>query len=301
VTPYLIGAIAGLSAATLWTFSSLLFTFAGHAIGSMTVNRLRLAMALILLMLWHLMATGQPVPLAVSGESWFWLALSGIVGLVIGDSMLFRSYLIIGPRSAMILMTLAPVFATLLAWLLLGEILTLIQIGGIAITSIGVAYAISHHPRIVKQSSEGSTTLGILLGLGAGFCQGVGLILARLGLTEAVTALSGNVIRIGTATIAIFLLAAFSGKLNQTLASLRLGRPISQVALGSLVGPTVGVWLSLVAVKYAPVGVASSLMSTTPILLIPFSTVFLKEHIRYQSIVGTLVAVAGVAFLFLAG
>lgn len=299
--PLTLGALAGLGAAALWSFSSLLFTFAGHAIGSMMVNRWRLVFATLILIAVHTLLFRQPIPLSAGYGPWLWLALSALVGLVIGDSLLFRSYLIIGPRNAMVLMTLSPVFSTVLAWVFLGEVLNPSQLLGIGITGGGVAWAISHHPRIVTSSSEGTPTLGILLGIGAGCCQAAGLILARKGMPDELSTISANVIRIGSAMVLIWLMTLLAGKFPESTRAIRHKRAGWQVAVGSLIGPTIGVWLSLVAVKYAPVGVASSLMSTTPILMIPLSALFLKEHIRLQSIVGTLVAVSGVVLLLTSG
>ena len=212
MSPLTLGALAGLATATLWSFSSLLFTYAGHAIGSLMVNRWRLVFAFIILLVIHTIVYGLPFPLHAGVKPFLFLALSGAVGLVIGDSLLFRSYLIIGPRNAMILMTLAPVFSTLLAWVFLGEVLSLLQLTGIAITAAGVAWAISHHPRIVTQSKEGSHTLGILLGISAGLCQATGLIFARMGLPADLPTLSGNVIRIGSSMFLIWIITLLSGQ-----------------------------------------------------------------------------------------
>lgn len=297
MSPLLLGELAGLLTASLWSVSSMLFTLAGRTIGSLMVNRWRLVIAFLLLVAVHTLLYAHPFPVRYTMDVWGWLAISGVVGLVLGDTLLFRTFVILGPRSGMVLMTLAPVFSTVMAWLFLGEVLTLRQLSGIAITTAGVAWAIAHHPRMVEPSHEGSHLVGVLAGIGAASMQAGGLILARKGLESGIPAFSANVIRIGAAMTAIWIVTLMLGRLPAALRALRSRTAMIRLGLGSAIGPTLGVWMSLVAIKHAPVGIASSLMSTTPILMIPLSRVFLKEPVRFQSVAGTIVAVFGVVLL----
>ncbi len=68
---------------------------------------------------------------------------------------------------------------------------------------------------------------------------------------------------------------------------------------GAFSGPFIGVTLSLVALGNAQVGVASTLMSLTPAFLLPFSAIVFKEPIWRRAVYGTVLALAGVALLFL--
>jgi drug/metabolite transporter (DMT)-like permease len=69
--------------------------------------------------------------------------------------------------------------------------------------------------------------------------------------------------------------------------------------MGTMAGPFLGVWLSLVAIQNTSVAVASTLMSLAPIILLPVGKLIFKERIGWRAIVGTVVAVSGVAMLFL--
>lgn len=82
----------------LFSFTSSFFTLAGRQVEAVIVNRVRLLLAAILLMLIHFMLLGSFLPLSATPERWFWLGLSGIVGLVLGDSFLFQAFIWIGPR-----------------------------------------------------------------------------------------------------------------------------------------------------------------------------------------------------------
>ena len=80
-------------------------------------------------------------------------------------------------------------------------------------------------------------------------------------------------------------------ELDATLTGLRLG--------GAVFGPFLGVWLSQVAIKYTATGIASTILSTTPIFLIPVAAVVERERTTPRAVIGAVVAVAGVALLFL--
>ncbi len=68
---------------------------------------------------------------------------------------------------------------------------------------------------------------------------------------------------------------------------------------GSFIGPYLGITLSFIAVTNAEVGIASTIMSTTPIIMLPMARYFYKEKLNLKSIIGAIIAVIGVALLFL--
>ena len=130
------GELAALSAALLWAFNSILFTVAGKRVGSQTVNYLRIWLALLLLTILHQVFYQSLLPLEIGPEGLFYLALSGIVGLVLGDGCLFEAFVLIGARLGMLIMLLVPIFSTILAWIFLHESLVFIEIVGVAVSEI---------------------------------------------------------------------------------------------------------------------------------------------------------------------
>ena len=293
-----LGEIAALTTALCWSFTSIFFTLAGRRVGSVTVNRLRLIMATIFLTVTHwLLAT--PLPLRAAPERWFWLGLSGVVGLVLGDAFLFQAYVWIGPRLGMLMMSSVPVISTLLAWLFLGETLAFNQIAGVLLTVGGIAWVVMERTGSRGQSTENPNYLwGILFGLGAAGGQALGLILAKKGLGGDFPALSGNFIRMVTALVVMW--AFIRGQAGLTFR--RLGsQPQAALTImgGALTGPFLGVWMSLVAIQLTRIGIASTLMALPPILLLPIGYYVFKERITRRAIIGTLLAIMGVALLFL--
>jgi drug/metabolite transporter (DMT)-like permease len=293
------GEIAALATAVCWAITSLFFTIAGNRVGSQLVNRVRLPLAALFLAIPHLLWQGQVLPIHAEPSRWGWLGLSAVSGLVLGDAMLFQAFLLIGTRLAMLLMTLAPVIGALLAWVFLGETLSLLEIVAIIVTMGSVAWVVSEQRN--SNSVDGnprSYSLGVLCGIGGAFGQALGLILSKRGMVGDFPALSASLIRLMVASVVIWLWALSQGQLRPTIEGLRLRRARWAIVVGTVTGPLIGMTLSLVAVQLAPVGITSTLMALAPVFLLPLSHWVFKERITQRAIVGTVVAMVGVAMIF---
>jgi drug/metabolite transporter (DMT)-like permease len=299
-----IGEFSAIGTALSFAFGSILFTFSGRAIGSTLVNRARLVVAVIFIIALHWAMLGEPFPQGVTQEQWFWLGLSGFIGFALGDAFLFQAFVMIGPRISMLIMALAPVLASLMAWLFLGESLVSRDLIGIVVTVSGIAVVVSERTGKSKhddiEHKPGYYLLGLLFAFGGAAGQAGGLILSKIGLANDFPALSGNLIRLIVATLLIWLFSAFRGEIVSSYRTLKDNpRAMWMLSIAAVAGPAIGVWLSLIAIQRAPVGVASTLMSLTPVFLIPIGYFLFKERISRQAILGTLLAFAGTALLFL--
>ena len=301
------GELAGLFTSLCWSFTSIFFTLGGRIVGSSIVNRTRLAFALGMVAGVHWVTEGQIFPVEAGIERWGWFALSGILGFAFGDACLFQAFVMIGPRLAMLMMSLHPVIGTLLAWAFLGETLNAAELLGIALAVSGVAWVVTdRHTRDHHNGDNRANTnrrhymIGILFGFGGALGQAAGFVASKQGLEGDFPALSGNIIRLLIATIIIWVFSAFDGSAVKGIRTLR-EKPaaVKFIFAGSIAGPFIGVWASLVAVKNAAVGVASTLTSLAPIILIPLSWLFFKERITSRAIGGTILALAGIVMLFL--
>ncbi len=298
------GQAAALMTSLFFSFSSTFFTFATQKFGPMVVNRLRLIMAAGLLIIIHQVLFGSSLPLTAGPSRWFWLGLSGIVGLVLGDVFLFHAYRHIGPRLAMLMMSLAPVIAAMVAWLFLGETLGSIEILGIIVTMGGITWVVMDgngaRKNRVNDVSGKLYARGILFGLAAATGQALGLVLSKKGMDGNFSAISGNVIRMVIAAATIWVFTLFQGQVKPTVQQLSQNpRWIGFIVGGMLAGPILGVSLSLYAVQNANVGVASTLMALPPIFLLPIGHFIFKERIGWSTIAGSLLAITGVAILFI--
>jgi len=299
---FYMGEIAALITSFCWAFSSLFFSTASQKAGSIHVNRVRLAFAVVLFILSHWISQGELLPWQAGFDRWLWLGLSGIVGLVLGDFFLFQAYITIGVRLGTLIMSGVPVISTLAAWIMLGERLSAVKIGGILLTVFGIALVVLERKNGNGQPHDRRAYLvGILFGLGGAIGQAGGLILAKRGLYGDFPSISAVVIRMSVAALTIWLLALFTGQARTTVRQIAQDRSaLRLIAFGSLVGPFAGVWLSMVAIQYAYVGIASTLMALTPVILLPIMKWGYKEDISKRAVFGTLLSIAGVAALFLA-
>ena len=307
-----LGEIISLIVAVSWTVTALFADKASHRLGSMTANVLRLSLAVVFLAALLLVTVGHPYPVYADGKAWLWLALSALVGYVFGDWCLFNCYLAIGARFGQLFMTLAPPIAAFAGWAILGETLSWKAALAMAVTLSGIAISIlsrdgGHKVHLTLPLK------GVLLGIGAGTGQGVGLVLSKVGLahyTEAIPAdaparmasmlpFASTMIRAIVGAAGFLLLMTLQRDLPRLRSGLRDRKGMGYMLILTLFGPVLGVSISLMAVQYTNAGIASTLMALTPVLiLIPYAFIY-KQRIRAREILGVAVSMAGVALFFL--
>jgi drug/metabolite transporter (DMT)-like permease len=303
--PTIMGDSAAVITACLWTGSSVLFTTAGRRIGFFSVNAYRSLMAVVLLVLAHIFFLGSVLP-AVSSAQWFWMGLSGIVGLGVGDFGLFAAYVLIGPRRSTLIMASSPIFASVGAYVMLGETFSYLATLGIAITIAGIIVVLLERENERTETADGvkRKTWGVFAAFVAALGQGVGLVFSKkgmyLGVTVAMNAVSAALIRMTLATLFVWICALFLRKLPELQKTTRDKKGLKYVAGGAVIGPFLGMTLSMFAVAYTETGIAQTLMSLMPLLIIPLLWVVYREKTNLRGILGAAFAVVGVAILFLA-
>ena len=295
-----IGEIAALATSIFFAITAIIFTSSGRLVGSQITNRIRLVFAMAYLVILNVMFFGEPLPFSAEPLHWSWLGLSGIVGLAIGDAFLFQCFVSVGSRLGILLLSLAPIFGSLIAWIFFGETLTLLQIFGIVLSLGGIGWVVMSHQE-PPDAPHGQRNRGVFFGVMGALGQAVGLVLAKQGMFGDFSPFQANAIRMLAALSFTWVLTCFQGEAGATFAALRKNpQAIRLIALGALVGPVLGVSSSLLAVQQAEIGVASTLMALSPVVVLPINYFVYKEKMGWQAIAGTLLAIAGVAVLFLA-
>lgn len=294
------GELAALGTACCWTLSYLLFTLAVRVAGPKWLNRWRLTVAVVLLLITHWIVFGQPLPIEGAWSSWGWLTLSGVVGFAISDAFLFRALYHIGAHRTSLVTSLIPVMSTAMAWLVFGETMTWVQLLAAVGVVAGIVLVVSARPSGPRDAATArQTLLGVLFALGTVVTQSARYILSKKALAAAFPPLSANVVQILAATVAVWIAAFIGGRWKRDLEPFSDRRAAGGMIGGAIAGPFLGVTLSMVALSHARVGIASTLMALQPVLLLPFAAFVLKEKIGLRAIAGTALAVAGVACLFL--
>ena len=292
----MIGELSALLTAVFWAVTALSFEKASRAFGSFFVNVIRLIIANILLFttIWLF-----NLDFVISSEQQSYLIFSGIVGLVIGDGFLFKAFQTIGAGISMIIMSLAPVFASILALWYLNEQLLPLDVVGITVTIAGIIIVV-----LEKNSNFVSRRTHLWLGISAALIgaigQAVGLVLAKLAFqTGYINGFVATVYRIAAASVLMLPVFIFLYRKRKPLDMIKNNKPgFRYLLVGGFFGPYLGITASLVAITYADVGVASTIMATVPIVILPISYFWFKEKITLRTFIGAVLAVVGVGILF---
>ncbi len=306
------GQLAALSTAVLWTGTAMFFTAAGRRLGTTVVNASRIAIAIVLLGLAHRYLNGLWIPEAQSRQVMF-LAMSGVVGLSIGDQALFTAFAYIGPRLSTLIMTTSPIFAGALGWIVLGEHLQPQALIGMMLTVGGVAWVVLERSPATATAKTHHQLRGVLLALVGAACQSGGLLLSKQGIghgwlssdqhldPQAATLIRMCFAAVGMGPIiSIYALRERQRRRAGTLVKRTGSRSVGWACTlaGAICGPFLGVWMSLVAADNAPLGIAQTLCSMVPIFIVPAVVIIHKEKVSARAVFGAIVAVAGASLLF---
>ncbi len=302
-----LGEYAALLTAVFWTITALAFEKASRKVGSLSVNMIRLCMAFVFLGIYSWITRGLFLPLDATGFQWLWLSLSGLVGFVLGDFFLFRSYEIISARISMLIMALAPPIAALISWIALDESLNIKQGIGMLLTFAGIALVILK--REIDPDNEDSESTqkkvklnypltGLLLAFGGAVGQAGGLVLSKIGMQDY-NVISAVHIRVITGIAGFALMFLFSNRWNFLINAVKNPTAMKRITLGAVFGPFLGVTFSLLAIKYTSTGVASAIMSIVPVVIIAPAILIFKEKFNSKEIIGALITVGGVMLFFL--
>lgn len=307
-----LGELISIGVAFSWTATALLSEFGSKRMGNLTLNVLRMALALLFSVVLFVVVTGRVLPVGASVEAVGWMLLSGAVGYVIGDFCLFQCYIIIGSRYGQLFMTLAPLSAALMAWITLGQQMSLMSIVAMIITLLGISISIlGKAPKRAKKSPALSLRLplsGVLFAVGAALCQGIGLVLSKIGMDhfEVVEGMpawlvpfSANFYRCIAGIVGFSVLHYFRDGTRPLRQALHDTKSLTAAIATTIFGPFVGVGFSLMAVQYTAAGIASTLMAMTPIIILLPSRWLFHQPITWRALLGAVISVLGVSLFFI--
>lgn len=294
-----LGETAALSAAALWAFSSVLYTRVNLQAWQINFVKIVLASLILGVQLAIVSRFSGTAFIAAPGWAWGWLAASGFVGLVIGDTCYFRCLQILGVRRCLVLTTTAPIFTAILGWVFLGEVLAPVAIVGVAVTVLGVAMVVNDRSTKGDEPGlyPGSVRLGVAYGLAAALCQAIGAVAARHAMTEC-NALEAAFARLSTSAVMCLAVLVCTGRLTKTLKSLANSKVILRLLPAVICGTWLGVWFSQIAFQKLIAANAQTLLSTSPLFVIPAAWLLTRKRPTSQVLLGAVIAVAGVFLIF---
>ncbi len=294
----LIGESAALATAICWTITALAFESAGKKVGSLPVNVIRLFFAFFILGIFSYFRNGLFFATNASIDAWIWLSISGLIGFVIGDLLLFQAFVIIGARISMLIMALTPPIAAFFGWLILNEQMSAINFLGMTVTIVGIALVILAKEPEQKAIKIRYPVKGILLAFGGAVGQGLGLVFSKLGMKDYDPFLSTQ-IRILAGIIGFSILFFILKKWKNLFDAFKNRKAIIGISIGSVFGPFLGVSLSLLSIQHTTTGIASTIMAIVPVLIIIPSIIVFKEKIILKEFIGALIAFLGVVLFFI--
>jgi drug/metabolite transporter (DMT)-like permease len=278
---------AALGSAASWAIGSILFKRLGEHLSPVAMTLAKGCLSVLLLSI-ALLFTGTAT---LSINAWMLLIASGLCGIALGDTFFFAALRRLSPHTLVILLMSGQVLTVLLAVVFLGERLKLVQWGGIVLVILGIGIV------VWEKSQEKSSWQGIIFGLLAVACMSVSILLAKGALNDTVAmrdTLQATAIRMASGTLGIGLFGWYSGGLQRWTEPFHDRQLVRRFFIAVTVVTFGGFWLSLLAVKYVEVSIASTLNSTEPLFILPLSVIFLKEPITKRALWGTAVTILGI-------
>lgn len=293
-----LGVFAALATAVCWTITAVAFESASKKVGSLSVNLLRLFIAFALLSIYNFFIRGLFLPTDASGFTWLWLLISGLIGFVLGDLFLFQAYVEIGSRISQLIMSIVPPITAVTGYFLMGEKITLLGFVGMITTIAGIALVILTRNSEDKKITFSHSIKGLIYALLGALGQAFGLVFSKFGM-GSYNPFAATQIRIIAAIVGFCIVITVRKYWKNIYIALKDKKSMRNITIGSFFGPFVGVSLSLLAVQHTPTAIVSTITSITPVLIIPASIKIFKEKIVLKEVVGSVIALLGVALLFL--
>jgi drug/metabolite transporter (DMT)-like permease len=245
---------------------------------------------------------GSLYPIGMDAGNVVLIGLSGVLGFCIADLFIFSSFVQLGARQTMVIMTTSPLFSALMARIWLHERLTALQVSAMFITLAGVAWVVLADRGSGVAGERQRLLKGLVFALLGSLTQAIAYILVDMGMSDTISAVSANVTRLfwGLLALAIFSLARRSFLTDFSRFAGKAARhSLLLILLAAIIGPVLGIILNLQALRMAPVGVVTTLSQLTPVMLLPLEKFVMKRPVHLSAVSGTVVAVAGSVMLFI--
>ncbi|EGA64612.1 DMT family transporter [Vibrio brasiliensis] len=290
------GEMAAIGAAIAWAVATWIYSQFSHRFSALQLNIVKGVIASAM-MLMVLPFEGAVEP-SIETQHLIILAVSGVVGIAIGDSAYFASLKRIGANKTLLIESLAPPLSGVLALLALGSVLSVQSWLGVVVTTLAVTF-------VIFQPSEANSEMswsGVAFGLLASVCQASGVVISHYALVAGdLPPLLGAFIRLTVGVLAVMVVInlfeanPYKG-IKQHLKELTPGALLWLIG-AIFVGTFLALWLQQVALKHANPAIAQTLIATSPLFILIIYLIK-GQRVSAKSALGTLVAVGGISLFF---
>nr|WP_227789366.1 MULTISPECIES: DMT family transporter [unclassified Nodularia (in: cyanobacteria)] len=282
----------------MWAIASVVYGIVGQHIPPLRLNLIKGIVAIAFLIL----------TIFVTGESWpisapmpiLLLCLSGVIGISWGDTAFLGAINYLGARRVLLLSTLAPPLTAIASMIWLQETLNISAWCGILITILGVAWVVTERVPDSSDDSPAHLWRGIGLGLLAAIANAIGTVISRVAFTTgSITSVWAALLRLGAAELILFGWMCLPHHQAQAISFpyKQSGKIIFATCFAAFCGTYLGIWLQQTAIKFTAAGIASTLLQTSPIFVIPIA-ICIGEKVSWRAIAGVIIAIIGIGLLF---
>ena len=300
------GELIALLTAVFWTITSLAFQQATRRSGSISVNIIRLLIALVIYAVISSFSRGMFLPFDAGSHQWIWMTISGLIGFVFGDYFLLKSYEFISARITMLIMSLAAPLASIISWFVLGETMDALSLFAMFITLFGIVLVITEKKKLDdeklgKKSRKFQFSFspkGLIFAFLGTIGQATGLVLSKYGMRDY-NVFAATQIRIIAGAFGFIILVTFIKRWPRVKQAATDKISMKFIMIGSIFGPFLGVYASLLAIKFTTIGIASTIMAIIPVLIIPPAILLYKEKVTVKEVIGAFIALGGIVLFFI--
>ena len=293
----MLGQLLALLTAVCWAQNSVSYSIAGKRVTSRTVTHIRLWIALPAVSVVHYFFLGTVLPPVTLNYQLLVLASSGFIGFFIADVFIFHSFVLIGPGRTLLILTLSPIISAVISFLTLGESLRLVQTIGMLVTISGIFIVVYFEN--INSGINKHELKGFLYAAAGALAQAAGMVMSKIGMGSDIHPVSANVIRISAGLAGLVILATLKGEFFNDFRKMKDRKALLLIFFAALIGPVLGIIMTLYALQLAPVGIVTTITQISPILLLPVEAAFFKRKISLPVLAGTFIAVSGAVILFL--
>ena len=289
------GALAALGAAIMWTVNGVIMEKNGAGLDGGALNLGRIILGLLMITAAAMLLGFGALPLSAGIQSWLWLLLSGLIGFALGDTLLVKGFLMIGARLTLLVFSFAPVLTAVLGYVFFGETLSVLNLFGMLLVLLGIAIVIG-----LKENGGAvpGRAKGLIFAFIASLAQAFGTVASKMGLQE-MEPLAATQVRLIGGLLGMGVIFLLDRRWKHLLDVIRSPRGRLTILSGAVLGTLFGVVLSMIAIRWSKAAVASTLMSTMPVLILPISVFILKEKLRPKDLFGAALSLVGSAVLFM--